>query len=167
MQTRHPFEERLQIAGFRCGPRRLYLQLVTAIPDRADQSDLMSCTPQHRLDQVGRGGLAVGPGHSHHGERARGMTVEPTRNNGKALPGIRHLHHRPTPQRRLRQISSLYQDCNSARCPGGLNEVVAIPPEPSDTYKQIAGPYLSGIVPDLMNLQIDRPVEDLVLGPIN
>jgi hypothetical protein len=95
------------------------------------------------------------------------MTIETTRNHGKALPGIGHLYHRPTPQRTLRQVASLHQGCNGTRCPGGLEEVVAIPPEPTDAHEQIPWPHLSGIVSDLMDLYIDRPVEDLVLGPLN
>jgi hypothetical protein len=95
------------------------------------------------------------------------MTIGSTRDHGKALSGIGHLYHCPTTQCTLRQVASLYQGCNSTRCPGGLEEIVTITPESADAYKQIPWPHQPGIVSDLMDLYIDRPVKDLVLDPLN
>src|SRR5574337_1639721 len=127
----------------------------------------MSCAPQYRLNQMGSSSLPVGSGDANHGKLTRGMTIESTRGGSEALPSIRHLHHRPALQRRLRQIASLDQDSDGACYPRGLNEVVAVPPEPADAHEQIAGPDLSGVVPDPMDLDIGRPPKDPVFGPVN
>jgi hypothetical protein len=61
----------------------------------------------------------------------------------------------------------LHQGCNSTCCPGSLEKVAAVLSESPDAHEQIAGAYLPGIVPNIMDLYIDRPSKDLVLGPLN
>ena len=59
----------------------------------ADQTNL--CPPgllQNSLEQIGRGGFAVGAGDRHHGHLLRGMTVEIGAQRRKAAAGIRHQH---------------------------------------------------------------------------
>ncbi len=64
--------------------------------DRSQQSRPQACRVQHRVDQVGGCGLAVGARHPHHLQQTAGMAVDGVGGQGHRHPGGLHqqLWHR-------------------------------------------------------------------------
>ena len=84
----HVGQHSVHIEAIRSGHGRVLMMPRPAIGNRTEHAGLLPGGGEQMIEQIGRGGLAVGPGHADHGERERGRAVPGAGQQPKGLPGI-------------------------------------------------------------------------------
>ena len=104
---------------------------------------------QHTLEQVGRGGLAVGTGDCHKGHFLRRMTEPVQTQHRETTAGVFHLHIGDLP------LGDLFtQDCCRALLRRHGDEAVTVHRITGDCHKQIAHRRAAGVITDAGDLHI-------------
>ena len=84
----HVGQHGVHIEAIRSGHGRVLMMPRPAIGNRTEHAGLLPGGGEQMIEQIGRGGLAVGPGHADHGERERGRAVPGAGQQPKGLAGI-------------------------------------------------------------------------------
>ena len=87
----HVGQHGVHVEAIRSGHGRVLMMPRPAIGNRTEHAALLPGGGEQMIEQIGRGGLAVGPGHADHGERERGRAVPGAGQQPKGLAGIGRL----------------------------------------------------------------------------
>ena len=144
----HPREQCVQLVGFRRGAFGFDHLIADEVLIGADQADLVACILEHMLDEVGRGGLAVGAGNAQHHHAVRRM-AEAVRRDLRQRDA-RVLHH--DSRNALRRL--LADDCRRALFHRLGDVLVAVGRVAADGNEQVAGLYRARVVTHFVNVHI-------------
>ena len=144
----HAGKQCVQLVGFRRGALGFDHFITDEVLVGADQADLVPCVLKHVLDEVGRGGLAVGAGHTEHDHALCRMTEAVCRNLSQRDTGILHNDCGDALRR-------LLADNGCRALLHRLGDVlVAVGRVAADGYKQVARLYRAGVVTHFLDLDI-------------
>ena len=144
----HAGKQRVQLVGFRRGTLGFDHLVTDKVLVGADQADLVACILEHMLDQVGRGGLAVGAGHAEHDHALRRMAEAVCRNLSERDTGILHNDCGHAFRRFLTDngYRTLFHRLGDV--------LMAVGRVAADGYKQVARLYRAGVVAHFLDVDI-------------
>jgi len=113
--------------------------------DRADETGPAAGLREDRLHEIGRAGLAVGPGHADQRHLPSGLAEETRRERGEGAAGVRdHRDRQVRPS--LLVGRGLHQQRGSARGDRAIEEVVAVRVRAPERHEEIAGGDVTRVV---------------------
>ena len=161
----HHGEQGVELGRLRRGDRgasTLQTTIVELVADGADQTDVLAGGPKHRLQQVGRRGLAVGAGDAVQPQASAGMVVDPVGQGGDQLAraGYDHDGHGAR-DRSGGHCSGLAgrvgEDRASAAGDSVGGEVGAVHSRPRSSHIQVAFLHQPGVGCHAEDSEVGRP----------
>ena len=151
-RVRHLAEQALELKALRGGALRLKHLISDHVLNRTDEADLgPGYLLQNGFEQVGHGGLPVGPGDADHRKLLGGMAKPVGPQLSQRRPCIRDQDIG-----RFSLRWTLAENCRSPLIQGGWDELVSVRGKARNSHEQASRSRLAGIVTDRGDFQLLR-----------